>query len=113
MADLKLPFKYSHVMRLAKKGGSHKKVKIPAKLRAEVLSRDDFKCQWCGRDSSDVQLHVDHIVAKSKGGLTEKRNLRTLCRDCNLGRNNKFFTVGTQIGTREELEKSNASQERK
>jgi 5-methylcytosine-specific restriction endonuclease McrA len=33
-----------------------------------------------------VTLHVDHIVAWSKGGRTVLNNLQTLCARCNIGK---------------------------
>lgn len=61
------------------------------RLRFKVLSRDRFTCQCCGASpatSSSVELHVDHIVAWSKGGETIIENLQTLCTKCNLGKSN-------------------------
>ena len=58
-------------------------------LRYAVLSRDKFRCVVCGRSPAtalDVVLHVDHILAWSKGGKTVLENLRTTCSDCNLGK---------------------------
>jgi 5-methylcytosine-specific restriction endonuclease McrA len=57
-----------------------------AALRFTVFRRDSYTCQYCGRRAPDVELHVDHIVAWSKGGRTEVENLRTACRVCNLGK---------------------------
>lgn len=59
------------------------------RLRWRVLQRDHFRCCGCGASpalSSCVVLHVDHIIAWSKGGETEIENLQTLCSDCNLGK---------------------------
>lgn len=61
------------------------------RLRYKVLVSDSFKCRVCGRSpssNSSVQLHVDHIVPWSVGGLTEFENLQTLCSICNLGKSN-------------------------
>lgn len=62
---------------------------IPVGLRYRVLLRDSFKCVLCGRapatDPTTV-LHVDHVLAFTRGGKTRIDNLRTLCRDCNLGK---------------------------
>ena len=65
-------------------------------LRYDVLKRDNFRCQICGRSSDDdnVKLHVDHIIPVSKGGKTELSNLRTLCQDCNLGKSDKYDENG-------------------
>lgn len=64
---------------------------LTAKLRYEILERDEFKCQICGRTEKDgVKLHVDHIFPISKGGATIPENLRTLCSDCNLGKSDSI-----------------------
>lgn len=64
-------------------------------LRYDVLKRDGFRCQICGRTAQDgVKLHVDHIVPVSKGGKTEMSNLRTLCSDCNVGKKDKYDPNG-------------------
>ena len=58
-------------------------------LRYTVLYRDRFRCVVCGRSpatSLGIVLHVDHILAWSKGGKTTVDNLRTTCADCNLGK---------------------------
>lgn len=61
------------------------------RLRWHVLQRDRFTCQACGASPAlapGVELHVDHIVAWSKGGETVLENLQTLCLVCNLGKSN-------------------------
>jgi hypothetical protein len=62
---------------------------IPLKLRLTVLERDGFTCVLCGRTPATergVVLHIDHKEPFSKGGKTGLSNLRTLCRECNLGK---------------------------
>lgn len=64
---------------------------ISLRLRYEVLKRDNFRCVACGRSPAThpgLKLHVDHVQAASKGGLTEFENLRTLCSECNIGKSN-------------------------
>lgn len=65
---------------------------IPLSLRYEILRHDGFRCRACGRTPAvdDVKLHIDHIQPFSRGGLTERSNLCTLCSDCNLGRSNRY-----------------------
>lgn len=61
------------------------------RLRWRVLQRDRFTCRACGATPAlipGVELHVDHIAAWSKGGLTILENLQTLCSRCNLGKSN-------------------------
>ena len=58
------------------------------RIRLEVLVRDLYECQIChkpvGMASGDA--HVDHIVAKAKGGTDDLDNLRTLCPACHSAR---------------------------
>jgi 5-methylcytosine-specific restriction endonuclease McrA len=61
------------------------------RLRFLVMRRDAFKCQHCGKSPAthaNIELHIDHVMPWSKGGETTFDNLRTLCRDCNLGKSN-------------------------
>jgi hypothetical protein len=60
-------------------------------LRMKVLRRDQFRCKMCGASSQDgANLHVDHIVPVSRGGLTLIENLQILCQPCNIGKSNTF-----------------------
>ena len=61
---------------------------INKKLRFEVLKRDKFTCQYCGKSAPDVVLEIDHIKPVSKGGANEIMNLITSCKDCNRGKSN-------------------------
>jgi hypothetical protein len=60
-------------------------------IRFEVLRRDSFTCTYCGRQPPEVKLQVDHVVPWSKGGTHELSNLRTACRDCNLGKSDRLL----------------------
>lgn len=52
-------------------------------LRKQVLVRDSWQCQACGRICVDKrEAQVDHIVPKSRGGQDELSNLQTLCIKC-------------------------------
>jgi 5-methylcytosine-specific restriction endonuclease McrA len=69
---------------------------ISEKLRAEVLDRNGFTCQMCGKCPGEidpetgrkVRLHIGHIKDKSLGGKDELSNLRALCSTCNQGAKN-------------------------
>lgn len=61
---------------------------LSPKKRFEVLKRDNFRCQYCGRNGKDVTLEVDHINPKSKWGTDDMENLITCCRECNMGKGN-------------------------
>ena len=75
--------------RLAKKP---RRISISKQLRFEVLQRDNFTCQYCGRKADEgIKLHVDHRMPVSAGGKTEFNNLVTSCQDCNLGKSDKII----------------------
>ena len=46
-------------------------------LKAYILHRDQYKCQYCGTQKGKLQVH--HIIFKSQGGTDEPTNLTTLC----------------------------------
>jgi 5-methylcytosine-specific restriction endonuclease McrA len=48
--------------------------------RLRVLRRDANTCYYCGADDA---THVDHVIAKAKGGGDELDNLVTACAQCN------------------------------
>ena len=50
--------------------------------KAMVLSRDEYKCQYCKNKHKDSKLEVHHIVFRSNGGSDEPENLITLCHTC-------------------------------
>jgi hypothetical protein len=62
---------------------------LPLKVRWEVLKRDDYKCVKCGRRPPEVELQVDHIQARSRGGADDLSNLQTLCLPCNQGKRDR------------------------
>lgn len=56
---------------------------ISKEERELVFKRDNFTCKYCGRNSKEIGLEIDHIVPIMKGGSNELGNLQTLCKDCN------------------------------
>jgi len=77
-----------------RQAASHRRAHISKKLRFEVLNRDLFCCQLCGRRRQDgVQLEVDHKTAVARGGANSKDNLWTLCHDCNNGKSDSDLHV--------------------
>lgn len=59
---------------------------VSKRLRFEVLKRDGFTCRYCGMSAPHVELHVDHVHPRSRGGRDEIENLVAACRSCNLGK---------------------------
>ena len=82
---------------LAQKTEKPKRKAMGDKLRFEVFKRDQFKCQYCGKASPDVILHVDHINPVSKGGDNDILNLITSCQDCNSGKSDRLLSDTTAL----------------
>lgn len=49
--------------------------------RKEVLRRDNYTCQYCGRQTHN--LTVDHVVPRHRGGGHSWENLVSACPVCN------------------------------
>jgi 5-methylcytosine-specific restriction endonuclease McrA len=49
--------------------------------RREVLRRDEYTCQYCGRQTH--RLTMDHIVPRYRGGCYSWQNLVSACPGCN------------------------------
>ena len=59
---------------------------ISPTLRFAILSRDNFKCQYCGISGNNSELEVDHKIPISCGGTNDLSNLKTSCFKCNRGK---------------------------
>jgi 5-methylcytosine-specific restriction enzyme A len=71
----------------SKKSPSQKRSRsISLSVRLDVLTRDGYKCVYCGRSSQQIDLEIDHIIPYSKGGSNQIDNLQSLCFDCNRGK---------------------------
>ena len=56
--------------------------------RFNLFLRDEFCCQYCG---SKGDLTFDHVLPRSKGGLTSWENVVAACSPCNLRKANRFL----------------------
>ena len=54
--------------------------------RFNLFLRDEFCCQYCG---SKGDLTFDHVVPRSRGGVTSWENVVAACAPCNLRKGNK------------------------
>jgi len=51
--------------------------------RFNVMTRDHFKCCYCGRQLPMRQLNYDHVIPRMQGGKTVWENIVTSCYPCN------------------------------
>ncbi len=61
--------------------------RTPAFTRFNVFLRDRFSCQYC---TSREDLTFDHLIPRSKGGLTTWENVVTACSPCNLRKSDRM-----------------------
>jgi 5-methylcytosine-specific restriction endonuclease McrA len=52
--------------------------------RKNILTRDGYVCQYCGREFGSIDLTIDHIIPKVQGGSNEWTNVVACCRCCNM-----------------------------
>ena len=62
----------------------------PAFTRFNVFLRDKFSCQYCRTRFPTQELTFDHVIPRSRGGLTEWTNVVAACSACNLRKGNKL-----------------------
>lgn len=62
--------------------------------RFNLFLRDEFCCQYCG---SRGDLTFDHVLPRSRGGVTSWENVVAACSPCNLKKANKSLQ---QVGMR-------------
>ena len=48
---------------------------------SDIFKRDKYKCQYCG--ISTLELTIDHVVPRSKGGMDIPENMVCCCDSCN------------------------------
>jgi len=49
--------------------------------RAEIFNRDQFTCQYCGKQTR--QLTLDHVIPRYRGGQHTWENVVSACAPCN------------------------------
>ena len=51
--------------------------------RRNLMLRDGYRCQYCGRHAAERALNIDHVMPRSRGGRQSWENLVTACQPCN------------------------------
>ena len=57
--------------------------------KEEILKKDNYRCVQCGKGKKEgVELHIDHIIPKDKGGKAIIENGQVLCSQHNFLKKN-------------------------
>jgi 5-methylcytosine-specific restriction endonuclease McrA len=67
------------VMKLIKIIRTIYRTRVPFSKK-NVMIRDDFKCQYCGKGK---ELTIDHVIPVSRGGKSVFENCVSACKECN------------------------------
>ncbi len=51
--------------------------------RANIFLRDKNRCQYCGKEFKKSELNLDHVVPRTKGGISAWENVVCSCILCN------------------------------
>lgn len=51
--------------------------------RINIMVRDNFHCQYCGKKFAMASLNYDHVTPRVQGGKTVWENIVTSCYECN------------------------------
>ena len=69
--------------------------RIPHQTRAlsrkNILLRDRNSCQYCSIVLTASELTLDHVVPRSRGGLSTWENLVACCHECNRRKGNQLL----------------------
>lgn len=57
--------------------------------RENVLCRDGFQCQYCTGEFHAHELTYDHVLPRSRGGITNWENIVMACYACNTRKANR------------------------
>ena len=75
--------------------------RIPHQTRAlsrkNILLRDRNACQYCGIILTAGELTLDHVVPRSRGGLSTWENLVACCHNCNRRKGNQMLHELTEM----------------
>lgn len=70
--------------------------RIPHQTRAlsrkNILLRDRNSCQYCGVVLPSSELTLDHVIPRSRGGLSTWENLVACCHTCNRQKGNQLLS---------------------
>lgn len=80
--ELRVGFLMPQVIRLLKAIKTTFNKRIPFSKQS-IFTRDNYVCQYCGKELHSKNATVDHVLPSSKGGKNSFLNCVTACKPCN------------------------------
>ncbi len=74
-------------------------------LREQVATDAHNRCGYClaQQEIIGIQLHIEHLVPESAGGLTDRENLWLACSECNNHKGSQVDAIDPNSGERVQL----------
>ena len=47
--------------------------------KQNLLERDDYSCQYCGKKMPVKELNMDHVIPRDRGGIQQEKYRDFLC----------------------------------
>src|ERR1700729_1021997 len=75
-------------------------MRVSEELSRAVRARANGRCQYCRMHESlqGATFHIEHIIPRCKGGLSNLENLTLACPGCNLRKASKVAAVDPGTG---------------
>ena len=73
---------------------------VSSEIAEPVWARASDRCEYCQMHQSlqGATFHIEHIVPRSKGGITESENLALACPSCNLHKADSITVLDADSG---------------
>ncbi len=82
----------AHLRRRSRMRGADVRCPLVGSIIRGWSIEKSFTCYWCGRKFGRKKLHIDHIIAISRGGKHEASNICRSCALCNIRKRHYFQT---------------------
>lgn len=81
------------------RGGRYIRPQVKVRLsRKALFIRDQYTCMYCGFEGDAGNLTMDHVVPRSRGGVSTWENVVTACRGCNQKKGSRLLRdTGMQL----------------
>jgi 5-methylcytosine-specific restriction endonuclease McrA len=70
----------------------HRKYMPPRFRKTTLFNRDAWQCQYCGVSLDRSSITIDHVIPRSRGGVTSWRNCVASCERCNIRKGSRTLS---------------------